>query len=231
MVIRKAVTMSQVRTGFHLLLLVVFCGGGATLMAGQNLRELARELGPRNPGQPLYWPAPPGEYSPKGIEKVAAEADVVLRAKLSRSRSYLGPNEDRILTDYSILDGRVIAGRLPLLATRTPGTSIPLILTVYGGDVIVDGVLIRGTDGNFEAIKDGGEYLLFLKQSRSSEVGRYEVLDGAVFEILQENVRPLLKQADILFKGTVPARLNELLSKITGGRTGYARSSLSRYRA
>ena len=43
----------------------------------------------------------------------------------------------------SILNHRVIAARPPRLATATPGNIVPLILTVYGGEVILDGVRVR----------------------------------------------------------------------------------------
>ena len=54
------------------------------------------------------------------------------------------PIEDRVLTDYSIHVERVLAGSLPARQTQTPGTIVaPLVLTALGGDVTVNGVLIR----------------------------------------------------------------------------------------
>lgn len=91
---------------------------------------------------------------------------------------------------------------------------MPLILTVYGGEVIVDSVLIRGTDNDRAAIKDGEQYLLFLRQSRRPGAGRYEIYHGGVFEILQDKVTPLLKRADAVFKGSVGATLKDLIAQI-----------------
>jgi hypothetical protein len=183
--------------------------------AAQNLRERAREYAREHPGVPYELPAPPGEYWPKTIQEVAREADVVLLAKLSRMKSYLSSNENGVVTDYSIADQSLIAGRLPVLPTQTPGTVVPLILTVNGGEVIVDGGVVRLTDTGREAIKDGGEYLLFLKQSRlRPETGRYDIYYGAIFDISQDMVKPLLRQADGIFKGTTRAPLRDLISQI-----------------
>lgn len=205
--------MSSFKVVIHLLMLVAIFGGSGIAFA-QNLRELAREQAIRSPGVPLEQPAPPGDYWPKAIEELAREADVVLQAKLSRINSYLTSNEDRVLTDYRILESRVVAGRLSAMSSQVPGPGVALILTVYGGEVIVEGVTIRGTDNNREAIKDGGQYLLFLKQSRRREPGRYEIYYGGVFEISHEEVKPLLKRADDVFKGTIDGRLKDLVLRI-----------------
>jgi hypothetical protein len=197
----------------HLLILVSISGFSG-IASGQNLRELAREQAIRNPGVPLEQPAPPRDYRPKAIEELAREADIVLQGKVTRIKSYLAPSEDRVLTDYSIVGPSVIAGRLPLMSTGVPGKIAPVILTVYGGEVIVEGVSIRGTDHSREAIKDGGQYLLFLRRSRLPEPGHYEIYHGGVFEISQEAVKPLLKRADDVFKGTLDARLNDLIARI-----------------
>jgi hypothetical protein len=155
-------------TQWLMLVAVLNCSG---IAAGQNLRELAREHAIRNPGVPLQQPAPPAEYWPKTIEDLSREAEVVLQAKLSRINSYLSSSEDRVLTDYSIVGAKVIAGRLRLSSTRVPGTTAPLILTVYGGEVTIEGVTIHGTDNNRDAIREGAEDLLFSRQSRRPESG------------------------------------------------------------
>jgi hypothetical protein len=201
----------KVLTPTLMLVAILSCSG---LAAAQNLRELAREQAIRNPGVPLEQPAAPGDYSPKTIEELSEEADVVLQAKLSRINSYLSSTEDRVLTDYSMAGGKVIAGRLPLPLTRVPGTAPPLILTVYGGEVTIEGVAIRGTDNSREPIRQGTEYLLFLMRSRRPELGRYEIYHAGIFEIVQDEVKPLLKRAGDVFKGTSDTRLKDLISRI-----------------
>jgi hypothetical protein len=180
----------------------------------QNLREMAREWGMRNPGAPLGYPAPPADYAPKTIEALAREADVVLQARLSKYESRLGENEDRILTDYRILVPRLLSGRLANTTTAFPGEGVQLLLTVLGGDVVVEGVTIHGTDGNRQAIKEDGQYLLFLMASRRREPGRYEIYNGGIFEIAGGEVKPLLKSADHVFKNGVETRLDDMITRI-----------------
>jgi len=114
--------------------------------SAQNLREIAHEHARRGDGTPVEHVSSPGDYLPKTIDELTREADVVVRGRLVRGRSYFGPSEDRILTDYSIVEPRVIAGSMPMRSVSTPGVATPeLTLTVFGGEVTVEGVLIRGT--------------------------------------------------------------------------------------
>lgn len=171
------------------LVIVVGVFDSSQVMAAQNLRELARVYARERPGVPIDQPAPPGDYWPKTIRELAKEADLALRARLSRVHSYLAPSEDRILTDYSIEAPRFITGHLPDTATRTPGTVVPMILTVLGGEVMLEGVVVRSSNYNRESIEEGVEYLLFLRTSRLPGVGRYEIYYAGIFEIVHDKVK------------------------------------------
>jgi len=188
------------------------------LTASQNFPELARRLGPPPDGKPIPVPSSPGEYWRTTIEDVAREAVVVLRATLSRKYSYLAPSEDRILTDYTMVNPQVIAGVLPVTTTETTGAPPPLTLTVWGGEAIVEGVPMRSVNVDIEPINDGGEYLLFLRPDRTPGPGRYEIYYGAIFEVSQELVRPLLRNARDIFSGTADTRLTELVARIGKAR-------------
>lgn len=207
--------MSHFRFVFHFLAFVaIFIFDGSRFAAAQNLREEAREHYRLHPDVP-FQPGLLSEYWPKTLEELTREAHVVLLARLSRIGSYLTANEKDILTDYSIQEAHVIAGRMPVLLTQAPGQVAPMILTVYGGEVTVDGLLIRLKDHNrWEAIQDGRQYLLFLRQSRPPEAGRYEISHGGVFEVLEEKVRPLLQQGGDLFKDVAGASLQDLTPRI-----------------
>jgi hypothetical protein len=187
---------------------------------GQDLRGFAKAHAAEKPGAALHLTGAPGEYSPKDIERLAGESDVVLRARLVRGEAYLGPNEDRVLTDYRIQVEQLVAGTLPLATQKAPGTTPPLTLTVYGGDVTVEGVLIRATDPNRHEIVDGRPYLLFLKHSRRGEPGFYEVHYGGIFDVSDNRVTPLLKQGGSIFKDTVGVALEDLIGKVktAGGK-------------
>jgi hypothetical protein len=196
------------------LLMLVSIFQSSTLASQQNLRTLAREQARRDPSSPILLPSPPAELWPRAIGEIATDADVVLQARLARSKSYLDSKEDRIHTDYLILEPSVVAGRLLSPTSPAPGLGVPLRLTVWGGEAIVDGVTIRATDTNREPIKDGGNYLLFLKASPTREVGLYEIYYGAIFEIVEGAVTPLHKQAADVFKGTIDARLKDFVLRI-----------------
>jgi len=197
-------------------LTALLCGVVVSQARAMQLREWAREYARNYPGEPMpHPPAPPWDWPwPKPLEELAREADVVLQAKLVRIGSYIAPSGDRLLTDYSMQDQQVIAGRLPVLATPTPGAAVPLILTVWGGEAVVEGVLVRGTDQNFEAIKEGGLYFLFLRPSRRAEPGRYEIHYGGIFELVQDTLKPLYKGGDAVFKDAAGAPLRDLLPRI-----------------
>ena len=139
--------------------------------SAQNLRELAREQAKRNPGEPLLQPASPAHYEPKTIEKLTREASVVVQTTLVQTRSYLGPQADRVLTDYSMVTPKFLVGRAPVLTPSRPGMVPALILTTFGGEVVLDGVTVRGTDTNREPITSGAQYLLFLMPSRAGQAG------------------------------------------------------------
>jgi hypothetical protein len=189
-------------------------GFAVSPVTAQSLRELAREQAHRNPGQPIEQPASPGDYAAKTIDNLARESDLVLQGNLSRVKSYLSSNEDRILTDYSISQAHVITGSVPVLPTQKPGSVAPLTLTVYGGEVVIDGVTIRGIDNDRAPIVDGARYVLFLRKARQSGAGRYEIYYGGIFDISDGKVTPLLRQASSVFQGTVDARPEELVERV-----------------
>lgn len=193
---------------------VVMFAIAAVSVNAQNLRELAREQARRNPGATLDYPAPPDAFPRKTLEELTNEASVVVRATLSLSESYLSSREDTILTDYLIRDVEVISGGLPVFASRTPGSAVQLLLTVVGGDVRVEGLLIRGTDNNREAVADNGRYLLFLKESQNSAPGRYEIYNGGIFEITQGNFKPLVKHPEYVFTDITNEAAGDLIGRI-----------------
>jgi len=96
----------------------------------------------------------------------------------------------------------VIAGELPAPTQRVPRPGTSPILTVYGGEVVLEGVTVRCTDNNRDAIKDGAQYLIFLRPSRAPSTAgasRYEVYHGVIFEVSGDQVRGLLNNADHVF--------------------------------
>jgi len=159
-------------------------------------------------------PASPWEGWPTTIEAVVADATAVVQATLVRGKSYLDPTGNFIGTDYGILSPIIIAGALRVPPASMPGPTPPLTLTVFGGEVAVEGVTFRATDGHFEPITDGGQYLIFLRPGRPPQPGRYEIYYGAIFEVSGGVARPLLRSANDVFRGTADARLSDLVARI-----------------
>ena len=192
------------------LIVLMTCDGAAA----QNLRELARAHAKGNPGEPLVQPASPAHYEPKTIEELTRAAEVVVQATLVQARSYVSPQADRVLTDYSIVTPKFLAGRAPVLTPSGAGMVPALILTAYGGEVVLDGVTVRGLDTNREPITSGPQYILFLMPSRGGQTGQYEIYNGGIFEIARGNARALIKGADGLFKDAADTPLPNLLDRI-----------------
>lgn len=167
-------------------------------------------------------PAPPGHFGPKSIEELTREADVVVRARLRRSRTYVaGPNESLLYTDYLIEEPVLLAGALESYVTRTPGTATPpLLLTRFGGDLTIDGIRIHGGDSNFLTPQDGALHLLFLRVSRAKQPGKYEVSNGGIFELSGETMKPLLRGDAALraFAWAGEQRLSEALTRVAKAR-------------
>lgn len=193
-----------------LLIVLVTCESAAA----QDLRELARAHAKRHPGEPMLQPASPAHYEPKTIEELTRAAEIVVQATLIQARSYVTPDADRVLTDYSIVTPKFLAGRSPVLTPSKAGTAPALILTTYGGEVVLEGVTVRGLDTNREPITSGAQYLLFLKPSRSGQAGQYEIYNGGIFEIVRGNARALIRGADRVFKDAADTPLPRLLDRI-----------------
>ena len=171
---------------------------------GQELLEIARSHAIRYPGQPVRIPSAPGHYEPKTLEQLTHEAVAVVQATVSRVRSYVGGRRgDRVLTDYQITAPLVIAGQWPASVQVVPGPGTPLpVLTVFGGEVVLEGITVRAADVNRADIKDGGEYLIFLRPSRgANRAGEiaYEIYYGGIFEISGDQVLGLLNKANDVF--------------------------------
>jgi hypothetical protein len=109
---------------------------------------------------------------------------------------------------------KFLAGRSPVLTPSRAGTAPALILTTYGGEVVLEGVTVRGLDANREPITSEAQYLLFLKPSRSGQAGQYEIYNGGIFEVTRSNARALIKGAGRVFKDAADTPLPSLLGRI-----------------
>jgi hypothetical protein len=73
-----------------------------------------------------------------------------------------------------ITEPRVVAGNLISLSA-VPTAGAQLVVTLLGGEVVIEGVPVRMINDNFSGIVDG-EYLLFLK--RDQDEGKFSIYRG-----------------------------------------------------
>ena len=186
-------------------------GGYGRLWTGDVQRRILQKY----PGMPMIQVSPLGDYLPKTIEELTREADVVIDARLMRLKSYVGADGRNVLSDFAIRDHLLLAAQSSEAAAAVQGNvTAPLIVTVDGGEVIIDGVHVRSHDANRRSITDGGEYLVFLKKARQPGAGRYELYYGAVFSIEEGKLKPLLRDGNRVFNDAYEAALPEVVSKV-----------------
>jgi hypothetical protein len=167
----------------------------------QALREVARRQAIENPGVPLQHVSGPVEYVPKPVEQVANGAIAIVLGKLVRLKGYVDASGTAVLTDYLITEPTVVAGQLPTLVERVPTPGKSLILTVVGGETIIEGVIIRSESPSFDPIEERTQYLLFLGPSQQPGPTRFETHYGGIFQVLPNKLKPLMKQADRILQG------------------------------
>jgi hypothetical protein len=192
--------------------------GVPTLVTAQNLRALAREHALINPGTVMTLTAAPGDYLPKTFEELSTESDVVVQGKLVLIKSYLGGLEDRVLSDYRLVAPVVVAEAFSNDPSQTPKLGAPLTITVWGGNVEIDGVQLSATDNNREPIVPGQDYLLFLRRSRQQGPSLYEIYYGGVFEISGTRLKPLLKKGREVFEGSQNASLPDVVGRVQNAK-------------
>jgi hypothetical protein len=188
--------------------------GLANVVMGQDLRALARKQARENPGVPVPFPPPTVEYPAATIEDLVKTSDVVVLGKLSEIKSYLAPREDSIFTDYRLVVTQVVSGSLGMNSAPAPGPGAPLSVSVWGGQVTIEGVRIDATDHRRIAFRDGGDYLLFLRRSPTRVPGQYEIHYPGAFEINGVALKPVLKNSSEVFQGPVEQELPDMLSRI-----------------
>jgi hypothetical protein len=90
-----------------------------------------------------------------------------------------------------LLPIRVIAGNVP--------GATPLVLRTYGGEVIRHGVTVRAENHDYEPLKDGVVYLVFLTRF-GQEPNVYQIYNAGVFERFENGARPLARHGTELYK-------------------------------
>ena len=165
----------------------------------------------RRPGVPLVI-GMLGEPVPMSVEQLTKSSDLVVEARVSALRTYIDATDTAILTEYAILPVRVLADGVPT-AARQPGLATPLRVTVYGGEVIRDGVTVRAENHDLEALKNNVTYLMFLKNA-GAKAGSYQIYNAGVFELVKDTARPLASHGRDLYRDVGSGSYNDIAVRI-----------------
>jgi hypothetical protein len=161
--------------------------------------EVARHRS--EPGKVLYFGGM-AEPSPLTLEQMTKASSLVLEAQLRTLRTERLKNDKGVRTDFTVIPTRihhgVVAGNV-----ATPGASVPIVLSVKQGRLVVDGLVIIGDVMGFEPLKDGVSYLLFLAPSVTKEPGHYQLYNYGAFELNSDTMRPLARDGRNVFRDWV----------------------------
>lgn len=157
------------------------------------------------------------DIQPVPIEVLAKEAQVILIGRLEISKTYLTPDEENVLTDFRIVPERIISGQVPLTRSK-PTAAEPLILTVYGGNITIDGFTVTAVDHNLNLPQSGRQFVLFL-DAFGAEKGRYQTHRGGIFEISNGHLGSLMRRPGI-YKEVSERGIDELLLDIQKAAAG-----------
>ena len=153
------------------------------------------------------------------IEELTAGAEWTVEARLSGARSHVAAAQYDVQTDYRIFPDRVIKGSILVKDVR-PSLPTHPILTVYGGQITIDGVKVLSIDHNMNDerhegyyLKEGCRYLLFLRRF-PGRPDRYQLYNGGAFEITDQTVKPLLKGYAEKFKETVEQPYEQIVKRV-----------------
>ena len=156
------------------------------------------------------------DVSPTSIADLAKGSDLVVEGRLRPVRVYLSHGEQYIYTDYEVVSAQVIVDRES--AARQPSPGGPTIVTLLGGEMVLEGKKVTLIDTTRRSVADGTQFLLFLK--RTAEPGRRYTLNRAaagIFEIHGDrSMRTMIR--DYTNEEIRGRRAEEVLEKIRSMR-------------
>jgi hypothetical protein len=185
--------------------------------APQVLNEGAKLHAQRFPGEPMVLVGPIGRPTPITIAELTQKADVVLHARLFKLKTYIGRDGEHVLTDWAIRDSNLLAARTDSAMARAMDATKPLVVTMYGGELTIEGVRVVASPAEKRSVVDGGEYLVFLMPSRGGG-DRYEPYHDGVFAVEEGKVKPLVRDAGNIFKDAADAPLATVLATVQEAR-------------
>src|SRR3954447_16281744 len=110
---------ARIMRGVATIVLLVALVGSA--LSAQTRGDSIRQFGREHPNEVYRFPRAPVDFAgPQTIERHAQNADVVVQCKLIRGDTHLVADEV-VVTDYTIVEPLLLAGRFPAQHTSQPG--------------------------------------------------------------------------------------------------------------
>lgn len=143
------------------------------LAAKESLVELARRLAP----MPILVERQ-RELVPSPFDPLVSSADLIVHANIRFVRTYLSDDQSELFTDYAVTSRRVLYQRsLPQSRTLTVA---PILLTVWGGRTMLEGVDVELRDKDAPRLGDNSEVVLFLREEGGGSYRLVSDVTGAL---------------------------------------------------
>lgn len=157
------------------------------------------------------------DLEPVPLADLVAGADLIVYGKLVRQRSYLTEAKTDVYTEYALKPERVIVDREGALTGSRRGRLQLVLVTVYGGELVVDGTQVRFEDKSLVKWPEDANLLLFLKRI-GGETNRFEPYGGSagLFQVKSgQRIKSLLHHSES-DKELGQLTLDEAIQRIRG---------------
>ena len=171
-----------------LVALMLVMVGTSTDVIAQSLT--IPELVERTRPEPVYK-SRIRELLPPSFDTLVRDADLVVHGRANPVRTYLSPDQQTVYTDYEIAPMSVILHRGDPPTVAKPGV-MPIVVTMWGGKIVVNGVHVIVQDLNVRPLEPGDEVVLFLEKAATPD--RYRIVGeiGGLFGVVDQRVQSLL---------------------------------------
>jgi len=136
-----------------------------------------------------------GGYPTRDVTALAREADLVVEGVIDRTMTRLSRDEQSVETVLDVTVGRVLLHNRKAIPVPTEGIKWLKVVQV-GGDIELDGILVKVRDSDLSPFEAGRRLVLFLSRDRDEPEGTFRILDGpsGVFAVRDRQVFSLLAQ-------------------------------------
>ena len=162
--------------------LISFVVSGVVFAARLTLPELASRSAPK----PVHIQRM-RELKLEPFEDIVARAELILHARVNPITTYLSDDQYDLYTDYLVSPLRVLFQKR-LIVSPTPGLVQPIVITRWGGDMVINSVQVKLTDRDAPRFDPENEVIVCLirdagkdKYRLVSEIsGSFRLTNGVV---------------------------------------------------